>query len=180
MTYIRSGIGAPWASVLLEETIALGAKKIIVFGPCGIVQKEIARGESILVDSAIRDEGTSGHYQKEDSYAFPSIDLTNCLESKIKSSGLPYHKGKTWTTDGLYRETPSKLKMMREQGCLCVDMEASALFSVAEYRKVDIAGLLITFDSIAEGIWNPNPTASKLPAKPIRLLSILFDFLSQV
>lgn len=180
MSYIRSGMGAPWASVLLEETIALGAKKIIIFGPCGIVRKEIAKGELILIDSAFRDEGTSYHYQKPGPYAFPSCDLTDYIDSRLQSLGLPYHRGKTWTTDALYRETPSKLKIMQEQGCLCVDMEASALFSVANYHNVDIAGFFVACDSIAESIWNQEPPAYKSSLKPRELFVILTNILSEI
>jgi len=179
MSFIRLGIGASWACALLEETIALGAKKIVFFGPCGIVQNGIGRGELIVLDSAIRDEGTSFHYQKADRCAYPSTGLMDFLETKLKSIGLLYRKGKTWTTDGLYRETPGKMKRMQEEGCLCVDMEASALFSVARYRKIDIAGIFITQDSIAEGIWNPNPTAAKSPLKPIQLFTTLINILSE-
>jgi len=181
MSYIRSGIGAPWATALLEETIALGAKKIILFGPCGIVQRDIARGELILIDSAIRDEGTSYHYQKAGLCAFPSSELTDYIDSGLKNRGLAYHKGKTWTTDGLYRETPSKLKMMQKQGCLCVDMEASALFSAAKYRNIDIAGILITHDSIANSMWNPKPTlGNSLPFQPVKLFNILVEIIAMI
>ena len=84
MSFIRLGIGAPWACALLEETIALGAKKIVFLGPCGIVQNGIERGELIVIDSAIRDEGTSFHYQKADRCAHPSTELVDFLESKLK------------------------------------------------------------------------------------------------
>jgi len=178
--YIQSGIGAPWASALLEETIVLGAKKIIFFGPCGIIQRGINKGEVILLDSAVRDEGTSSHYEVNGQESFPSEDLTNLMASHLKKLEIPFRKGKTWTTDGLYRETPSKLRHMQDQGCISVDMEASALFSVAQFRKVDIAGLFITFDSIAEGCWNLKPSPNNNLIKPVQLLTYLIDMLTNL
>ncbi len=64
-------------------------------------------------------------------------------------------QGPVWTTDAIYRETPKKVAWFREQGALAVEMECSALFSVAAFRNVEVAALLVVSDSLAAGNWDP-------------------------
>ncbi len=62
VAFIHPGVGAPMAAGLLEEVIAFGCRKFIVCGGCGVLEKEIAVGHLIVVNAAVRDEGTSYQY----------------------------------------------------------------------------------------------------------------------
>lgn len=151
--YIPSEYGAPNAGKTLEEMIALGAEKIIFLGSVGVITDSIKRGEIIVPDKAIRDEGTSFHYEEASVFSYPDHELLKIITGFLEQSAIKFRVGGTWTTDAIYRETPGKLKKIKHMGVLSVDMEASALFSVAKYRKKKIAGMFISGDSISTLKW---------------------------
>jgi|JFJP01.1.fsa_nt_gi purine-nucleoside phosphorylase len=151
-------IGAPYAVMLLESLIARGAEKIIVVGWCGAVTDELNVGDIFLPSKAIVDEGTSKDYKHLDlelPVSTPDLGLIEQLSEHLTSSGITHGKGAIWTTDAIYRETKKKVDFFRSLGASAVEMECAALFSVAEYRKVSIAALLIVSDSVASRTWDP-------------------------
>lgn len=151
--FIKSTIGSAAAVTVAEEVIALGAKKIIFVGSCGTL-KDLPISSIIIPDKAIRDEGTSYHYAKADKYSNPSKKLTKLIEDSAKELELEYEKGTTWTTDAPYRETFRKIKKYAKEDTLCVEMEASALFTLAKFRKIDIAGVFWVSDQLLKK-WVP-------------------------
>jgi purine-nucleoside phosphorylase len=181
IAFLFPGIGAPLAGAMLEETIALGGNTILFFGMAGILSKDISKGEIILPCSAIRDEGTSFHYEKPAQYSYPNKEFIQSIASTLNQKNIPFRKEITWTTDGVYRETPSKIQKAKEMGSVCVDMETSALFSIASFHSRKIAGLLLTDDSIAKGIWEPRPDIhAKYCIDPVKLFEIAADCLIQM
>jgi len=151
-------IGAPYAAMLLESLIARGAGQIIVLGWCGAVSEALQVGDIILVDRAIVDEGTSCNYLHLDEQvpvSLPDLNLTDQLGAFLAASDIGFQKAAIWTTDAIYRETKNKVAHFRRLGARAVEMECSALFSVARYRKVSIAGLLVVSDSVASTDWDP-------------------------
>ncbi len=180
MTYLFPGIGASLSGALLEECIALGAETILFIGTAGVLDPAIGREEIILPSCALRDEGTSFHYAPAGRYAEPDSLLLAAVRNTLIKRALFYHEGMTWTTDAPYRETPSSVKRMRKEGCICVDMEASALFSIACYRKVRIAGLFLSRDGVFENGWKPELPARPLHRiRPVCLFEIAADVLSE-
>jgi len=151
----RFGIGAPAAAVLLEELIAFGTRRFVSVGTAGSLRADLPPGSLVLCDSALRDEGTSYHYLPDGGPAFPSEGLSRALEAALARRGLAYRRGPSWTTDALYRETPEEVVKFREQGALVVEMEASALFSVARFRGAKIAACFSVSDTLAELAWRP-------------------------
>jgi uridine phosphorylase len=153
LTYIFPGIGAPLSGAILDETIYLGSKIIFFFGTAGSLKSNISNDTFIIPSKTIRDEGTSFHYDKPGRYAYPDSELIYALESNLNSKGLQYYKGITWTTDGVYRETITKINRLRKEGCIAVDMEASALFSIAKHYNIKIAGIFLARDQIKNESW---------------------------
>lgn len=150
------GIGAPSAVAFLEELIAFGVTKFVVIGTSGALQKDLQPGSIILCSKAIRDEGTSHHYLKKSKYAYPSKNLKSNIKKILDGSGKKYFEGVSWTIDAPYRETVVEARKYQGEGVLTVEMEASALFSVAKYRGVEIAAVFTISDSLAELEWQPN------------------------
>jgi uridine phosphorylase len=151
-------IGAPYGAMLLESLIAKGASRILVLGWCGAVAEQLTVGDILLPCKAIVDEGTSRHYADLDTdlpHSIPDPALTSELSDHLKSCGIDYKKTTIWTTDGVYRETERKIAYFKGLGAQAVEMECSALFSVARYRNISIAGLLIVSDSVASKDWEP-------------------------
>ncbi|WP_299978298.1 nucleoside phosphorylase [Desulfobacula sp.] len=150
-------IGAPYAAMLLESLIAKGADKIIVIGWCGAVTDQLEVGDIILPAKALVDEGTSCNYKVLDSdipSSTPDLNLTDQLSDHLTDSEIGFQRAIIWTTDAIYRETENKVAHFRKLGAQAVEMECSALFSVAQYRNVQIAGLLVVSDSVASKDWD--------------------------
>jgi len=150
------GIGAPAAAVMLEELIAWGVKSFVSLGFAGGLVKGLHPGNLVLCTEALRDEGLSYHYAPEGERALPDPALSAALGSAFTSRGARYREGPTWTTDAIYRETWLEVNKRVEQGAITVEMEASALFTVARYRNVPIASCFTISDSLAEPEWKPD------------------------
>jgi len=154
LTVIHPGVGAPLAAGFLEEMIALGARKLIACGGCGGLDEEIAVGHPVVLTGAVRDEGTSYHYLPPGRDVIASPQAVAALEGTLQRSGLDYRIGKSWTTDGLYRETPGKQAQRMAEGCIVVEMEAAAFFAVAEYRGVALGQVVYGGDLVAPNAWD--------------------------
>lgn len=151
---MHPGVGAPLAAGLLEEIICWGVKNVVVCGGCGVLNPDIAAGHIVMVDSAVRDEGTSYHNLPAAREAKPSQKITYAIVKVIDSHDLPYRLGKTWTTDAIYRETRQRREMRVQEGCAVVEMEAAALFAVAEFRSIEIGMLVYGGDLVIPGGWD--------------------------
>lgn len=157
-------MGAPHAVIALEKLIVMGAKRIWVLGWCGSLQPNVRVGDIILPTLAISEEGTSPHYPIGKKPIAPNRDLNRALLKHMEQEQIPFSSGAVWTTDAIYRETPRKVKKFQEQGVLSVEMELSALFTVALYRSVAMAGLLVVSDELFDLKWAPgfsNPALKK-------------------
>jgi uridine phosphorylase len=152
---LHPGIGAPLAAALLEEVIALGCRKFIACGSCGVLDREIAVGHVIVPTEAVRDEGTSYHYLPPSRTVAADADAVAAVVQALQERGIEYLRAKAWTTDAFYRETPDKVRRRREEGCLVVEMEAAAFFAVARFRGVPFAQLLYGGDDVSGEAWDP-------------------------
>jgi uridine phosphorylase len=147
-------VGAPHAVIGMEKLIAMGATRVWALGWCGSLQPWMTGGQIILPDSAVSEEGTSGHYPVADTPG-PDEGLVRALEQALEQIGLAHTKGPVWTTDAPYRETPDKVTLYQHRGVLAVEMEMSALMTLATYRGVSMAGLLIVSDELFDLKWKP-------------------------
>ena len=149
----QSGMGAPLAVALLEEVIAKGGRKFIVFGSCGALLQNLAEGRLIVPDEAYRDEGTSYHYAPAADYiTVKNADLVSKVLSEIE---VPHVEGRIWTTDGLYRETKNNADARRAEGCIAVDMECSALQAACNMRNVELYQYVYAEDMLSDSDWMP-------------------------
>jgi uridine phosphorylase len=147
--------GAPHAVVGIEKLIALGAERIWVLGWCGALDPRLSIGDIILPRKAFSEEGTSPLYANGPIEPVADDSLFSQVEISLGKKQIPATKGPIWTTDGLYRETPSKIRAYRELGALAVEMELSALMSVANFRSVALAALLVVSDELSPSGWHP-------------------------
>ena len=158
----RFGIGAPAVTTLLEELIALGGRKFISIGSAGTLQPHVTIGDLVICDRAVRDEGVSHHYIAPDTYAYPASALTAQLEQRLRDTGHTITVGPSWTIDTPYRETASEARHYQQEGVITVEMEAAALFAVAQYRGVEMASAFVISDSLADMVWNPRFESEKV------------------
>jgi uridine phosphorylase len=147
-------IGAPAAVTLMEEMIACGMTSLIVTGTAGGLQPHAPIGTFVVPDAAIREEGTSHHYAPSDEDALPSPRLRETIERALRERGVAYAKGTSWTTDAPYREHRGKIDRYRAAGVMTVEMELSALFTVAAFRGIECAALVVVSDELHGDEWD--------------------------
>lgn len=146
-------LGAPQTILVLEKLIALGVKSVMAVGWCGSLQPHVRIGDVILASGGISEEGTSSHYPIDSSHPGPSPELLNGLKGLLRSRCITVHDGPVWSTDAPFRETIGKVITYREQGVLAVDMETTALFTVACYRGIRLAAALVVSDELCTMKW---------------------------
>lgn len=173
------GIGAPVAAVVLEELAALGVRRVINLGIAGALPAHVGFAEVVLCTGALRDEGTSHHYQPPSRFARPSVSLTDALRDALRASGAPFHEGTSWTTDAFYRETLLEARALREEGVVTVEMEAAALFVVGATRGVEVASVFTVSDHLLAGpSWSLAPDSGAVAAGLARLVDAAIATLS--
>jgi purine-nucleoside phosphorylase len=149
-------VGAPYAVMLLETLIAWGVRKIIFLGWCGAVSEKVKIGDIILPTSAVIDEGTSAHYgQMDTGVSRASSSLVSMIRQVLNKNQIDFHAGAIWTTDAVYRETRQQVESRQQDGILAVEMELSALYTVAQFRQVALAGILVVSDELSSLDWRP-------------------------
>lgn len=143
-----SRVGAPACVAGLEEIIAMGAQKIVLFGCCGILNENVTKGKIILPVSAIRDEGTSQYYLPPEDEIETDKNCLKAAEDFLSGFKIPYVLGKVWTSDAIYRETPALIAKRKGQGCLGVEMECAASMAVARFRNIPFIQFLFGADNL--------------------------------
>jgi uridine phosphorylase len=144
------GLGAPAAALLMERLVREGTEEIILLGVCGSLVPELRIGDLFLPTGGITEEGTSPLYS-EGAVPSPSEGLTAMIRAVCRSQDHSLKEGLIWTTDAPYRETSDKIAHYRKQGVMAVDMEFTALATVAVYHKIAFAALMVISDERQRG-----------------------------
>jgi uridine phosphorylase len=169
-------MGAPMAVMLLEKLIALGGRRFVVFGSCGALAPGLAIGDCLVPTWAVSQEGTSRHYPLP---AAPRVStrLTAEVHAMLtRQWGQPPARGGVWTTDAPYREGRETIRRLRDLGVAGVDMELSALLTVAAFRGVELAAVLVVSDLVRADGWQAGFTASPFKTAIHAVGRALFDF----
>ena len=131
---IGGAVGASFAVLVAEELFASGCTLLLSVTSAGRISGETEPPYFILIERALRDEGTSYHYAAPTRYAAADPMLLERLEVALAGIGQAIQRGSTWTTDAPFRETASAIEARRAEGVLAVEMEAAALYSLAIAR----------------------------------------------
>ena len=154
LALFNSYVGSAGCVGLLEEIFAMGVEKLVMFGTCGVLDPDIEDCSVIIPTSAVRDEGTSYHYAPPSDEIEVNRKYTDDFRRILDSHGCRYTQGKVWTTDALYRETREKIRRRRESGCICVDMECSAVAALAAFRGKDVFQFFYAADNLGAEEWD--------------------------
>jgi len=154
ITLTAPALGAPYAVMVLEKLLVLGARMVLALGWCGSLQSGLSIGDLVLPTATISTEGTSGHYPL-DGPPDPDPGLSGILRRLLSISDHRWQEGAVWSTDGFYRETVPQVTAYQAQGVLGVDMEMAALFTVGRFRQTPVAGLLVVSDELDTLQWRP-------------------------
>lgn len=144
ISVIDHAFGAPVAVDVLETAIAMGCRQLFCFGLCGAIASEARIGDVIVPTEVVRAEGTSYHYAGAEAAAAPDQALLRrLLDHLADETRLTVHAAKTASTDAMFRLTTNKERQWREGGVLGIDMELSALLTVAQHHRIPAVGLLV-------------------------------------
>ena len=153
ITLFMAGISGPWLSGDIEDLSTNGVDTFIIFGNCGVLDNKIEDCSIIIPNKAFRDEGTSYHYLPDSEY----IDLDNkyvgVFKDILKEFNFKYFEGATWTTDAFYRETSEKIKMFKNKGAICVEMEGASLAAVCKYKNLQYFTFYYAGDNLDSEKW---------------------------
>ena len=147
-----SQLGAPAAANLMEELSVFGIDEFVAIGSAGCLQERV-KDKFVLVEKAIRDEGTSYHYLKPATYVSTNKMLNKELEHFLKEKEFVFTRGVSWTNDAYYRETKQKIAMAKELGAVAVEMECAAWAAVAKCRGFKFSQLLYFSDLVKQDAW---------------------------
>jgi uridine phosphorylase len=130
---VGCAVGAPYAVLVAEQMFASGAKLLVSITSSGQLASLGPTPYFVLVERALRDEGTSYHYLPEAEFAEADAALLDAAEAALAGAG-PIHRGATWTTDAPFRETEAVLEQGRAMGLAAIEMECAALYAFAQAR----------------------------------------------
>lgn len=147
-------IGSAFCVGVGEDLLAMGAKKLVYFGSCGVLDSAIKENEIIIPYRAIRDEGTSYHYQEPSMYNYMNEDVVTKVKEVLEELNYKYTMTTCWTTDAFYRETRDIVEKRKLQGAKVVDMETSALIAFSEFRKIKYAHFMYSADNLDATKWD--------------------------
>ena len=121
--------------LVAEQLFASGCRFLISIASAGQLIELAPPPYFILIEKALRDEGTSYHYQPPSEFSHADASLQRMIAAAISDLGVPIVAGATWTTDAPYRETEEAIAAMTAKGLLAVEMEAAALYAFAAARQ---------------------------------------------
>lgn len=136
---IGQAVGASFAVLVAEQLFAAGCELLLSITSAGQIVPQGDPPYFVLIEEALRDEGTSYHYLPPSSYAALDPSLQGRLRGSFSEVPVLVHAGRSWTTAAPYRETETAIAGAREEGVLAVEMEAAALYAFAEARGKPVA-----------------------------------------
>lgn len=144
----------PRTAIQIEDLSFLGVTKIIFVGFAGSIHPSVANSTVVVPSNVVREDGTSYHYVSKNAPIGPSPASLALQEKILEESGIPFKIGPTWCTDAGYRETPSKIRRLSNQGVLAVEMEAGALFAVSAFRAIEAVAFYLVSDELFTLEWH--------------------------
>jgi uridine phosphorylase len=142
--------------MLLETIAAWGARRFVFFGWCGALASFLKSGDIVVPCGAFVEEGTSPAYGcSAQRVRPPAPDFQSELNAHFRQAGLACQEGWIWTTDAVFRETEQKVRHYQGLGALAVEMEISALYTVADHLGVELGAVLVVSDELSTFKWRP-------------------------
>ncbi|MBQ8612302.1 MAG: uridine phosphorylase [Oscillospiraceae bacterium] len=162
-----TGIGGPSAAICIEELFMIGVTNFIRVGTSGGMQLDVMAGDVVVVQAAVRAEGTSREYMPLEWPATANFDITVALRNAADSLGYPSHTGVVQCKDSFYgQHAPGRMpvhRMLEENwecwkhaGCLASEMESATLFTVCDTLHARAGAVMLV-------VWNQEREAAGLP-----------------
>ncbi len=174
-----TGIGSPSAAIAVEELARIGVDTFIRVGSCGALQAEMEPGDLVITRGAVRQEGTSDEYVREDYPAVADNEVVSALVAAAERLGHDYHVGLTMSSDSFYAGqgrpgfegfeaagSDDLIQELKDANVANVEMEASAILTLANVYGLRAGAVCSVFanretgEFLTEGESNAAETAS--------------------
>jgi purine-nucleoside phosphorylase len=129
---VPCAVGAPFAVLVAEQLFASGCKLLISVTSAGQITVAAPAPDFVVIDRALRDEGTSGHYLPPAPFVAADPTLIEAATAALAQAGITARRGLVWTTDAPFRETEAAIAAARDAGAVAVEMEAAGLYAFAQ------------------------------------------------
>src|SRR6185369_12767531 len=146
---VGCAVGAPFAVLVAEELFASGCKLLISITSAGQITPAGKLPYFVVIDRALRDEGTSYHYAAPSDYSDADPHLVATAVQALQAKGMTVVVGSSWTTDAPFRETEDAIAAARSKGILAVEMEAAALYAFARSTNKNVLCLAHVTNTMA-------------------------------
>jgi uridine phosphorylase len=143
-------VGAPFATLVAEELFASGCKLLINLTSAGQITPAGQPPYFVIIDRALRDEGTSYHYAAPCDFAQAQPQLVAAAYAALAECGLTGIVGASWTTDAPFRETALAIEAARRKNIVAVEMEAAALYAFAQAKQKAVLCLAHVTNTMAQ------------------------------
>ena len=147
---VGCAVGASFAVLIAEELFACGCRFLLSLTSSGQITASGPTPYFVIIDRALRDEGTSYHYAAPADYGEADPALVAIAVNALKAQGLNAIVGATWTTDAPFRETAQAIEAAKARGILAVEMEAAALYSFAKAKGARVLCLAHVTNTMAQ------------------------------
>ncbi len=135
---VGRAVGAPFAVLIAEQLFASGCRFLMSLTSAGQITEVGHPPYFVIIDRALRDEGTSYHYAAPSDYAEADAALIEMARAALRDKDIDCVVGSSWTTDAPFRETAEAIRSARSKGVLAVEMEAAALYAFARAAGVRV------------------------------------------
>jgi uridine phosphorylase len=135
---VGCAVGAPFAVLIAEELFASGCRLLLSITSAGQITPSGRPPYFVIIDRALRDEGTSYHYAPPSEYGDADSALVAMAVAALNGTEQCVLVGSSWTTDAPFRETADAIAAARSKGVLAVEMEAAALYAFARAAGVQV------------------------------------------
>lgn len=146
---IGCAVGSSFAVLLAEQLAASGCELLVSVTSSGSITPAAEPPHFVVIDRALRDEGTSLHYLAASDWAEAPAGVVERLDGQLEGLRQAVVVGSTWTTDAPYRETQDAIDRATALGIVAVEMEASALYAFAKVRGFDVVCLAHVTNTMA-------------------------------
>jgi uridine phosphorylase len=148
---VGRAVGASFAVLIAEQLFVSGCRLLISIASAGAIADGLPKPSYVLIERALRDEGTSYHYLPSAPFASADPVVFAAALKAALAAGLPVIEGVSWTTDAPFRETAPTILERRRQGIHTVEMEAAALLAFAQARQRPLVAIAHITNALGQG-----------------------------
>jgi uridine phosphorylase len=147
---VGCAVGAPFAVLVAEQMFACRCHLLVSLTSAGQIMPAGPPPYFVIINRALRDEGTSYHYAAPTEFAEADPALVEAARAALDDNGLRAYVGPSWTTDAPFRETAEAIEAARARSVLAVEMEAAGLYAFARARGVAVLCLAHVTNSMGQ------------------------------